>query len=228
MYEATTSPARPQAADVSDLLAIHEMIRRSTRALAVAVGSTGRLDRRRAIALDRYWKGYAGELHAHHTIEDEIFMPALAERVPTVAAHVGRVDADHHELDLLIEAGHAAFGALRAGSTGDDASEVMCALDRLMREHLDFEDDDIVPLFARHFDQDEYDALHARAIKVVGIGRQAFFTVPFFARWIDTATWARMYDSAPLPLKVIYRATRRRHDRLTLVALGTPDRQVTP
>ena len=228
MYEAVASPTRSQAADISDFLAIHAMIRRSTRAFAVAVSSTGRLDRRRAIALDRYWKGYAGELHAHHTIEDEIFMPALAERVPTVASHVGRVDADHHELDLLIEAGHAAFGGLRAGSTGDDVSEIMWALDRLMSEHLDFEDDDIVPLFARHFDQEEYDALHARAIKVIGIGRQAMFTVPFTARWIDTATWARGYDSAPLPLKLIYRATRRSHDRLTLLALGPPALEVTP
>ena len=228
MNKTAPSPTGSQAADISDYFAIHTMIRRSTRAFATAVRSTGRLDRRRAVALGRYWKGYADELHAHHTVEDEIFMPALAERVPAVAAHIGRVDADHHELDLLIDAGHAAFGSLRAGSTGDDAGEIMWALDRLMSEHLDFEDDDIVPLFGRHFDQDEYDALHARAIKVVGVGRQALFTVPFSAYWIDAATWERLYESAPLALKVIHRATHRRHERLTRSALGATSREVTP
>ena len=228
MYETTASRTRSQAADISDYMAIHAMIRRSTRAFAIAVSSTGVLDRRRAVALDRYWKGYAGELHTHHTVEDEIFMPALAERVPAVAPYIGRVDGDHHELDLLIEAGHAAFGALYAGSNGDEVAEIMWALDRLMTEHLDFEDDDIIPLFGRHFDQDEYDALHARAIKVVGVGRQALFTVPFCARWIDATTWTHLYDSAPLPLKVIYRTTRRRHERLTLLALGDAAREATP
>ena len=220
MYETSTTPVRTQAADTADYLAIHNMIRRSTRALAIAASSVGTLDRRRAIALDRYWQGYAGELHAHHTIEDEIFMPALIERVPSVAPHIARVDADHHELDALIEAGNAAFAALRSGSTGDAVGEIMWQLDRLMCEHLDFEDDDIVPLFGRHFDQDEYDAMHARALKVVGVGRQALFTVPFIAHWMDDATWAEMYDGAPMPLKVIYRMTRRRHARLTHIALG--------
>jgi hemerythrin-like domain-containing protein len=220
MYETTTPSALSQAADISDYLAIHDMIRRSTRAFATAASSAGELDRRRAIALDRYWRGYAGELHAHHTIEDEIFMPALIERVPSLAAHIARVDADHHQLDALIEAGNAAFGALRSGSTGEAIGEIMWALDRLMCEHLDFEDDDVVPLFGRHFDQDEYDEMHARALKVIGVGRQALFTIPFVAQWMDSSTWAHMYDTAPVPLKVIYRTTRRRHERLTRLALG--------
>lgn len=226
MYETSTTPDRTKAADIADYLAVHNMIRRSTRAFAIAASSAGHLDRQRAIALDRYWRGYAGELHAHHTIEDKIFMPALIERVPSVAPHIAQVDADHEKLDTLIEAGNAAFAALRSGSTSDAIGEIMWDLDRLMCAHLDFEDDDLVPLFARHFDQDEYDAMHARALKVIGVGRQALFTVPFIAQWMDASIWAQMYEGAPAPLKVIYRMSRRSHQRLTHRALGTSAAEV--
>lgn len=216
------APTRAQlvGCDVSDYLAIHGMIRRATRALRLATGPRRMLDDRSAPALRAYWIGYANELHAHHTVEDTIFFPALVERDPGVAAEIERSDADHAELDDLIAIGHAAFAAIGAGSDPAVAHDVMLRLERLMADHLDFEDADLLPRIARHFGQAEYDAMHQRAVKASTSAKQIAFVVPFVATWISPEAWRSLWSTAPLPMKIAYRVTRRRHARLVRDAFG--------
>jgi hemerythrin-like domain-containing protein len=220
---ATTLPAgdvSPAGADVRDYLAIHGVIRRATQALTRATAGDVVLDARRANALRAYWEGFAAELHMHHTVEDTIFFPALIERDPSVSGQIARIDADHTDLDRLIAIGHDAFEMLGAGGDTASAHAVMVRLDALMTEHLDFEDRDLVPRFAELFDQEEYEALHQRAIRQPTTRKQLAFVVPFMATWMDAEAWQRLWATAPLPLRLMYRLTRRGHARLARAAFG--------
>lgn len=212
-----TSPA-----DTTDFLAIHLCLRRGGRALAEAVsaldGNTG--DRRRIEALGRYWRGYAGEVLLHHTVEDDIFLPALIERAPVAAEHIGRIDADHHLLDELMAEGHAAMAELVEGGASASAARVLHHLDDAMRVHLDYEDADVVPLFAHHFDHAEYEQLHQAALKSLGVTKQVLFAVPFISSWLPLELREKMFEGAPLPLRAVHRLTRRSHERLATTALG--------
>ena len=219
----TTAPAAaPAAPDLHDYRVIHHCIRIAPHRMAAALAEleAGDLDRARALA--RYWVGYAGEVLAHHTVEDEVFFPRLVERVPVVAEHLVRVDADHHRLDQLMEAGGAAMERLAASASlaaANDAGAILRELARHMDDHLDFEDEDLVPLFGRHFTASEYEELTEAAVKGLSI-KQAAFTVPFVMHWASPADRAKMLGEAPLPMRVIYRLTRGRHARLTALALG--------
>jgi hemerythrin-like domain-containing protein len=219
--------ATDAGADIRDYLAIHGMIRRATRALALVTARGVALDDRRARALKEYWQGYAHELHMHHTVEDTIFFPALVDRAPEAVGQIARIDRDHAELDELIAAGHEAFAAIGAGTGTERAHVVLARLERLMAEHLDFEDDQLVPTIGSLFTQAEYDAMHARAMSLPTPRKQLAFIVPFVAQWMDPAAWQRLYASAPLPLKVMYRLTRRRHSRLVRAAFGGVAAEVT-
>ena len=212
----TTTP------DLTDYRVIHECLRIAPHRLDAALTAFEDGAEGQAEALVRYWAGYAGEVLAHHTIEDDIFFPALVERAPRAAEHLGRVDDDLDRLDDLMDEAAAAVQRLAEAPTtvvAMDAAAAVRELGRLMDDHLDFEDDDLVPLFGRHFSGDEYEALHERAAKSLGLGKQAAFTVPFIVHWADPTDIARLMGDAPLPFRVLYRLTRRSHERLTARAL---------
>lgn len=221
MTPAPTSPATTP--DLSDYEVIHTALRTAPHRIAAALTDFADGDRPRATALARYWEGYAGEVLAHHTVEDSVFFPALIARVPVVADHLARVDVEHHRLDELMAACEQAFAELGASATANaatDAAAVVRELARLMDGHLDFEDADLVPLFGRHFTAEEYDAMTQQAMKQLGIGKQAAFTVPFVMYWASPAQGQKLLGEAPLPMRILFRLTRGRHARLTSLALG--------
>ena len=83
------------APDLTPYRLVHRAMRDAAHRLADAATGLDSDDDRRVEAFTRYWRGYAGELRCHHRIEDDVLFPALVERVPVAAAHVGRSDADH-------------------------------------------------------------------------------------------------------------------------------------
>ena len=206
--------------DLTSYRTVHQCPRVAAHRMAGAAASAAPGDLRRAAALARYWKGYAGEVLGHHTVEDVIMFPALVERVAVASELIGRTDDEHDHLDHLMEAVTEAIAAWAAGGDIAAAAALLAELDDHMANHLGFEDEDILPLFERHFTAAEYKALDEAAVKELGIGRQAAFTVPFVMHWVDDATRDEILGDAPLPLKVLWRATRRSHARLTAAALG--------
>jgi hemerythrin-like domain-containing protein len=210
----TTTP------DLATYRAVHHALREAAGRMAAASGTLRRSDWRRIDAFARYWKGYAGEVLAHHTIEDDVFFPALAERSPVAAELIARTDADHHHLDELMEAINAAVAHMVRGEGPGELPALLGQLAVHMDEHLDFEDDDVIPLFLRHFTGEEYAALEEQAMKSLGLGAQAAYTVPFLVYWTDPLEAAEMLAAAPLPFRILHRLTRRRHARLAATTLG--------
>jgi len=218
----TTTP------DLTAYHAVHTALRRGTHALAVAAADLDVADRRRAQAFARYWKGFAGEVLAHHTIEDDVMFPALIERAPVAAELIGRTDADHERLDELMTAVAAEVEELASGRIAPALSSELRELASLMDAHLDFEDAEVLPRFEQHFTAEEYSELDDQAAKALGLSKQAAFTIPFIASMLDPDVRDRVFGDAPAAFKLLYRATRRSHARLADRALGPVARHAVP
>jgi hemerythrin-like domain-containing protein len=223
----TTMPADTRP-DLSGYRAVHTALRTGTHALAVAARELDPSDRRRAAAYARFWKGFAGEVHAHHTIEDDICFPAMVERIAGMATLIEQTDADHHRLDELMAAAAAAVAELAAGRTAPELAEVLDELDELMHRHLAFEDAEILPLIDRHLSRDEWAELEEQAHKHLGIGVQAAFSIPFIASMLERQELQEVFGTAPGAFKVLYRLTRRRYNRLAALSLGPAARVAVP
>lgn len=216
----STTPTAP--ADLRGYRAIHTALRDAAHAMAAAAPTLTAAEPRRLAAFRSYWKGYAGEVLAHHTTEDDVVFPELVARAPALAALMDRTDADHHHLDVLMEDVTAALGTIADGAPADRAAGLLRAIADHMDEHLDVEDREILPVIEVSFTQEEYDALEEKALQIIGIGAQAAFTIPFLAASVDDATRAALLGDAPLPVKVILRLFEGRHAKMAALALGAP------
>jgi hemerythrin-like domain-containing protein len=209
--------------DLDDYRIIHHTLRAGAHQMAAALAACEECSGTQAKALVKYWTGYAGEVFAHHTIEDDIFFPRLVERVPAAVDLLEQAAADHHQLDRLMGACHRSLTELTRATTAAAAFEAAACMRELashMDSHLDFEDEHIVPLFGDHFTAEEYAELTTAAMKHLGIGKQAAFTVPFVMHWAAPADAAKMLGEAPAAFRLLFHVTRRGHARLVHRALG--------
>lgn len=207
--------------DLTNYHAVHRGLRAGAHQLAAAAGALATADDRRRKAYARYWKGYAGEVLAHHTTEDDHFFPTLVDRVPVAAELIGRTDADHRHLDELIDDITEAVASVRAGHQAPELVALTDELAEHMQEHLDFEDREVLPLFVRHFTGPEYHELDERAVKSLGVGPQAAFTVPFVLAAMTPEEVRRTLATAPLPLKLVNVLFGGAHHRLVGRAFGS-------
>jgi hypothetical protein len=212
-----------EAPDLSTYHLIHRAIRHSADQLAAAVADLDDGDRRQARAVAWWYDRFTKELHDHHTVEDEIFFPALAARIPTFAAHDAALAADHEHLDEVVAALAAALSGL-AGD-GDWASCRQVALDQavelacFLHEHLGTEDDDVLPLFERHFSAAEYERLD-EAARTAHSPVGMLFTIPWVLSVCTDGERDGLLASAPKMIEILYRLGRSRYARRTAAAFG--------
>lgn len=208
------------APDLTGYRTVHLALRGGADLLASVAATVPASHRARVAAFRRYWTGYAREVLTHHRTEDDIIFPDLVARVPMAGALIRRTDAEHEELDAFMDRCETAVQALVHGRRTDDLVPAFQGLASHMAHHLDFEDEDILPLFERHYTAEEYDVLDQAAMRSLGL-RNAVFAVPFVLHFAPVDVRAEMLGRAPLPLRVIDRIGRRPHARL-LGELGAP------
>lgn len=206
--------------DLAIYYTVHIALRRAAHRLAATAATieTARSQHRRAFA--KYWRGYKGEILAHHTIEDVVLFPALIERVPFAAALIARTDCEHHELDVLMARIDAAVAAVVAGAPIGELENTIRELASYMDRHLDFEDEEILPLFERHFTAEEYAEFDNQAKKQIKPGKQLAFTIAFVVAEMTPEQRATTLRDAPLAFRILYRLTRRSFARLEADVFG--------
>lgn len=203
---------------------IHRGMRADTARLATAVAGLDESDRRRMPAVTRWYGGFLQEFELHHSAEDELFFPALAERLPEFADQMARLDAEHHTLEAALLAVGEALGQLADPnvswrSVKGDAVDAPRVADRELTLHLDNEDANVLPLFVEHMSAIDYEEIGDRALKRT-TPKHVLFAVPWLMRQADEDEGRKLRAGAPLPIKIIWYATRGRHARLTRRALG--------
>jgi hypothetical protein len=216
------------APDLTLFTLIHRLMREDAARLAGAVaGLTEPARATQGAALARWYAGYLDELHDHHHIEDHIFLPAMAAKVPAAAPHVTRIDADHLVLDELLTRTTNALGRVADVSVDfttahAEATDAARALRDLIEGHLSFEDIEVLPVFAAHFSGEEFEALEKQAMGKPNLKHLAF-TLPWVVDGATPAERSHIFASAPFAFKVLYYATRRRYRRTRAVAFaGSP------
>jgi hypothetical protein len=210
--------------DLTMWLQLHGAMRTSGDQLAAALADVPAGDRRRAQALSQWFAGFDAELHHHHMVEDEIFFPALVARVPTYLESSGpEIEADHERLDQLLAALRGSLARLAgdgewAVSRGE-AYALASELAALLHRHLGLEDQDVLPLYCRHFTAEEYQALHDEAAKTMAL-RQAWFTVPWLMTHLDAKRRVEVFEEAPGIMRLVWRLSRRGYARRAALALA--------
>jgi iron-sulfur cluster repair protein YtfE (RIC family) len=226
MHQRTDNIHPVPAAATPDLTGyrdLHRALLVSAERLTERLGQPD-LGRRSRRALQRWFAGYRDELRHHHHVEDHVFFPALAQRVPSYQEYSATLDSDHIELDTLIDRLGSAIHDVASGDESGDGPRVVALglaveLRDHLADHLAFENDDILPMFERHLTVDEYAELERRALQGVSL-RQAWFTVPWYMSTVDSNTARATWADAPIAMKIMHVLSRRSHARLSARALG--------
>ncbi|MET0911362.1 MAG: hemerythrin domain-containing protein [Ilumatobacteraceae bacterium] len=210
--------------DLRFYLSIHAKLRADIGRYARAVELATEDERARHRALRRWAEGFVGELIEHHHAEDEHLFPDLRSRVPAAAAVLDRLDGDHRHLDeLLARWADAARGLTGRGRPFDavrrELVEVSIALHDHLDEHLSVEDADVLPLFVRHYSAAEFDAVQGAAVRDARKQGMTFY-VPWIVDAVHGDVRERLLAEAPLPMRILWWATRGRHARLVATAFA--------
>lgn len=211
--------------DISFFFAVHAHMRADLHRYAAAVSAAVEADRAdRLPALTRWAKGFTHELEEHHYVEDMFFFPHMRTKVPAVAPVLDRLGADHRRLDEILREWPMVAAALSDTAVPfqrakTDAVRVAEELRDLLLVHLDIEDNDVLPLYWRHYSAEEYDVVFQQAVKKgkkSGLG----FVVPWNVDCLEGEERATFVAAAPLPLRLVHRLVRPRYDRLVQAAFG--------
>ena len=203
---------------------IHRGMRNDTARVAAALASMGEPAARRAGSLARWYDGFLTEFRGHHTIEDDLFIPAISAHVAGLEVVIERIDREHASLNRALESLGQSLAALAAPDvrwTQARGDAVACATEasELLTAHLDFEDDEILPLFERHMSAEEYQALNQAALKHNSF-KALLFAVPWVVSQTTPEEKTQVLAEAPMPMRLIWRATRGRYARLSGEVFG--------
>ncbi|WP_211351768.1 hemerythrin domain-containing protein [Haloactinospora alba] len=95
--------------------------------------------------LGNFCGSYCRVLHVHHTIEDQAMFPELVSARQSLGPVVRQLESEHQVIAELLTALDASLLSLVNGDgTLTDVREHVQALDRMLRSHLDYEEEELV------------------------------------------------------------------------------------
>ncbi len=211
--------------ETGEMPTVHTFFRREFRLAAGVVRGVRAGDVRRARIVARHLDYLARSLHDHHTAEDELAWPLLLERVPDeLAPMVHLMESQHERVGGLL----AEIGRMRPrwASTADpgDRDRIADLLDALygnLAEHLDAEEERLVPIAARAMTRDEWEELGRRARRD-NRPSEALVTFGMIQHEGDPVVVAGMISGAPAPVRwLLPKLARRAFRRYALRIHGT-------
>ena len=209
---------RTDLVDTDEMVLIHTFVRREFRLAAGVLRQVHDGDTHRAAVVADHLEFLGRFLHHHHTIEDELLWPLLLERVPEeLSPIVHLMEAQHAGVDGALEAIGELLPRWRATAAADLRDTLAEQYDALyvgLAEHLDAEEQRLLPIAARALTQAEWDALGAEGRRRSD-RREGPLVLGMFGYEGDPAVFARMLAGAPWPVRVLLprlgRRTFRRH-----------------
>lgn len=156
-------------------------------------------------SLGRYWNFYAAILDYHHHNEDEEDFPLLAGYYPDIQPLIDDLGAEHRQmLDVMakINAAVESFQGTPDVAGRDKVNAAALELRDLFFPHLDREDADVLPMYAKWIPYDEWEKLGTKTLK--GIPKpQMPFAVGALDETIRSTPEAERPEGPPLPVKVL-------------------------
>jgi len=204
------------APHLASYAAIHDAMVRDAARLARAVATSPAED---GPALRAWWDHYELEIEHHHTREDELVFPLVAERDPEFTSD--ELMADHAVLDLhmgTVRDGldDLATGARELGEVRTDLVRQVGAFAVHLDDHLGREEHVVFPVLTDTVTPDEYADMERRMRKGTPLSALAFALpwilddadphlvehaeIPTLLRVLDRWFWARRYVRIEAPL----------------------------
>ncbi|MGH3909387.1 MAG: hemerythrin domain-containing protein, partial [Pseudonocardiaceae bacterium] len=136
-----------------DMIAAHDMFRREFGLTPGLIRSTAVGDLARASAVADHLVLMIRILHLHHAEEDRLLWPKLHARAPRDLAGVVTLMQNHHErIHYLTDSTQALLPHWRSYARTEDRDRITAVLDQLnlvLNEHLNAEEQHILPLVRR-------------------------------------------------------------------------------
>lgn len=155
--------AGAQLVDTSVMPTLHTFFRRELRLAGGVIRGVAEGDRTRAEIVCDHLDFLARSLHHHHTVEDELLWPKLLERVPEeLAPIVHLMEFQHERVNGLIQEIGSVLPAFRSTAAVESRDRLADLFDSLyvhLVEHLDAEEERLLPIAARTLTQAEWDAM---------------------------------------------------------------------
>jgi hypothetical protein len=152
-----------------------------------------------------YWTFYSAILDYHHHNEDTEDFPTLARVHPDCQPLLDELGADHRQMVGTMESIGAAVDAFQKTPdvAGRDRINVaVVELRDLFFPHLDREDAEVLPMYAKWIPHDEWARLETKALR--GIPKpQMPYAVGALDETIRSAPEAERPDGPPLPVRVM-------------------------
>lgn len=157
--------ARP---DTSDMLAVHQVFRSALAAAPRVIGNASRNEPAHVANVASYYANVLAFLHVHHEGEDELVWPKLLARCPAEAARVQEIADQHGGVSALLRQAEERLTAWEAEPSADNGAQLTGALVLLgngLTDHLDQEEQFVLPLAAEHVTAAEWAELPAHGMR---------------------------------------------------------------
>lgn len=196
--------------DTWEMVLVHRMFRREFRLLPELVRSVPAGDTARARLVAEHAGLFVEGLHHHHTGEDELLWPLLLDRIaPLDADLVHRMETQHEAASTLLGQVDAMLPRWRTHADATTRDELAALLDRLsmiLNEHLDDEENAVLPLVSVHITQAEWDALGEHGKRAIPKGGKGLAILGAILEDAAPDERTRFLALLPAPVRLIWHA----------------------
>jgi hemerythrin-like domain-containing protein len=210
----------------AEMTTIHTAFRRELRLAPDLIRSVEPGDRLRAGMVGVHLDLMDRFLHHHHTVEDELLWPRLLERVPAeIAPIVELMEAQHHVVADLLERTAPLRASWRRSTDPTDAGRLAAVYTRLhtaLVEHMDAEQEHVMPLVEACITQKEWAALGKAAQRGTPL-KDAPRILGMMAYDGDPGVIEEMLGAVPAPMRgIVLKTGRRAYAKHAMRVYGTP------
>ena len=194
------------------MVVVHRAFRRESRLLGELIAAVPAGDTERAVVLARHLTWYEAGLTNHHHGEDELLWPLLYERAGADAAIVTRMERQHTRVAETLAGALEALPAWRDSASAARREILVDAISfhrQALIEHLDDEENDLLPLAARHLTPSEWEALGEHFVATTPKAQLLIF----LGAVLEDATpeeRAILLSAMPLVARLVWRSVGRR------------------
>ena len=214
-----------QLIDTSVMPSLHTFFRREARLAGGVISGVTESDRARAAVVCDHLEFVTRALHRHHSTEDDLMWPRLLDRVPEeLAPIVHLMESQHEQVDALIREIRSVLPTFRATADAQSRDRLADLFDTLhahLVQHLDAEEDRLLPIAARTLTQAEWDEMGEAGRKGTR-RREMALTLGMYQYEGDPEAIAGMLAEAPAPIRwVVPMLSRRAFRKHSLRVHGT-------
>jgi hemerythrin-like domain-containing protein len=195
----TTQQAGP---DLTGFLVAHAVMKAEYGRLADVAADLDGADRARTAAVEAHLDFMLRYLQHHHEPEDHQIWPALREAAPEAVPVLDRLEADHGDLDLLVE---------QVGDRGRTLAQrapILREMQARLAAHLELEEREAVPLIRRHLSAQWWGAMDEAYMRTWDKPDLPFL-FGMGLRYATPAQAAHLLGTVPWFVRVLWRVAMR-------------------